>query len=146
MSFEECVILRHPECNYYQDFELDSGEVVGHISQIVYFCGHLPVCKKFNNEQAFIIAKNNVEKYYSVVGITEEMNNTLKVMENVLPQFFSGILQMYQNDKTKVNENHLKPAISGEVKLLLRTNFTFEIQFYEFCKERLKRQLTSLKL
>ena len=136
----------HPECNYYQDLELDSTEIDSHISQIVYFCGHLPVCKKFNNKQAFIIAKNNVEKYYSVIGITEEMNKTLKVMENLLPQFFGGILQMYQNDKSRVLENHLKPAISEEIKLLLKSNFTFEIQFYEFCKERLERQLTSLKL
>ena len=53
----------------------------GHYTQIGYFCGHLPVCRKFNNKIAFEIAISNVQNYYSVVGITEEMKKSLTVME-----------------------------------------------------------------
>ena len=41
------------------------------------FCGHDPICRKFNNPEALQKAKANVEKHYPVVGITENINMTL---------------------------------------------------------------------
>lgn len=40
-------------------------------------------------------AKRNVEKYYSVIGVLEEMDITLKVLENYIPRFFTGANQVY---------------------------------------------------
>ena len=116
-------------------------QIIFHFSQILHFCGHLPICQKFNNKEAFIIAKSNVDKYYSVVGITENMQETLTVMEARLPRFFDGAYETYFNDEQILknkNRNHFKTKISEETRNILKTNFTYEIEFYEFCKERLQ--------
>ena len=39
---------------------------------------------------ALELAKKNVEKFYSVVGVTELWDETLEVLENKLPFFFKG--------------------------------------------------------
>ena len=38
----------------------------------------------------------NVESFYSVVGVLEEMENSLEVMEALIPKFFQGALQIYR--------------------------------------------------
>ena len=80
-------------------------------SQIVFFCGHLPICQKFNNHQAFVIAKSNVEKYYSVVGITENMQETLTVMEALIPRFFDGAYETYFRNEEQILMNKNKDDI-----------------------------------
>lgn len=40
-------------------------------------------------------AKQNVEKHYSVVGVLEEMDVTLKVLEKYIPRFFTGASKVY---------------------------------------------------
>ena len=39
-----------------------------------------------------------------------------------------------------INRNIYKPPVSQHVKNILRKNFTNEIDFYEFCKQRLHKQ------
>ena len=155
-SYPPILLTEHPECDFYQDKMNDMDG--GHFSQILHFCGHLPVCRKFNSQAAFEIAKSNVEKYFAVVGITEQMKDSVTVMEAKLPKFFKGALDIAFNE-TKVNEfnqtwidveiernsNHFKPEVAEETKELVRRNFTYEIKFYEFCKERLQKQLSELK-
>ena len=52
------------------------------------FCGHEPFCAEFGSELALQVAKENVEKHYAVVGLVENINGTLKVLENELPEIF----------------------------------------------------------
>ena len=40
--------------------------------------------------KAVSIAKLNIEKYYPVVGVLEEFNTTMMVLEEKLPVFFNG--------------------------------------------------------
>ena len=42
-------------------------------SQIAVFCGSKEKCSQFGSKEALKEAKRNVEKYYAVVGVTEEM-------------------------------------------------------------------------
>ena len=75
------------------------------------------------------------------------MQETLTVMEARLPRFFAGAYETYFNDELiskNHNGNHLKTKISEETRNILTTNFTYEIEFYEFCKERLQKQLKYL--
>ena len=133
----------YPNCDYSQDKVMGNS---GHYTQIGYFCGHLPVCRKFNNKIAFEIAISNVQNYYSVVGITEEMKKSLTVMEKKLPNFFNGVSALIENEvpKDKRNINHFKPKVSQHVKDLLKANFSYEFDFYQFCKNRLQEQFKSL--
>lgn len=40
-------------------------------------------------------AKMAVEKHYAVVGVLEDVNSTLTVLENYIPRFFRGATDVY---------------------------------------------------
>ena len=45
-------------------------------------------------------AMRNIDAFYPVVGILEDMNSTLSVLQSRLPKFFRGIVKIYR-DKLK---------------------------------------------
>jgi len=49
----------------------------------------------FNTVGALERAKLAVEKHYAVVGVLEDMNTTLTVLENYIPRFFRGATDVY---------------------------------------------------
>ena len=53
--------------------------------------------------------------------------------------------QTWIDVEIEANANHFKPDVAEDIKELVRRNFTYEIKFYEFCKERLQKQLSELK-
>jgi dermatan/chondrotin sulfate uronyl 2-O-sulfotransferase UST len=61
----------------------------------MFFCGHKPHCWVINGEEAFKTAKARVEKEYAVVGILEEFEKSLLVMEHYIPRFFAGVSDLY---------------------------------------------------
>ena len=137
--------LGDKECQYIQD--MDSEDAGNHVSQIMQFCGHDPVCRKFNNPEALQIAKENVDKYYKVVGITENINMTLKVAEHEMPEYFENAFHVYHHDPEIRNyqmKNPYKLPVSEQVMEIVRANFTHEIEFYEFCKQRLQAQYQTI--
>ena len=50
-------------------------------------------------------AKRNVEQHYAVVGILEEMDVTLQVLEKYVPKFFGGASKVYYGKFTSCNSN-----------------------------------------
>ena len=103
----------------------------------------LQICYKFNNPEAKRRAIANVEKFFPVVGVTENIDMTLKVLEKVLPEYFTGATETYFNEEYVVknqNRNKHKKPVSKETLQIIRQNFTNEIEFYEFCKQRLQNQ------
>ena len=141
-NFETCFKNGDPECTYEQfsDVEDDPGD---HRSQIVQFCGHDPVCRRFNDPIALKMAKENVEKYYKVVGVTEHFNMTLKVLEHFMPEYFKGAFLKYHEDKGVQSfqfKNPNKAKVSEEIKNEMRKYFKYEIEFYDFLKQRLLSQ------
>ena len=115
-------------------------------SQISYYCGHEPECQLFGNEKAFQMAVANVEQYYSVVGILELMPETMRVLESFVPFYFHGVTEEYENqfEKKLRNKNLLKPRVREDIKEMVAKNMSLEIKFYEFCKQRLYKQLLSV--
>lgn len=139
----------------------------------MFFCGHHEDCTPFNTKGALERAKRAVEEEYSVVGVLEDLNTTLTVFENYVPKFFKGAKDVYWStyifmlyliiiyksnrlfffyflDEIKryntINRNIFKPPVTEEVKNIVRQNFTREIEFYDFCKQRLHKQYVALKL
>lgn len=51
-----------------------------------------------NNKWALTKAKNTIEKSYSVVGVLDELNATLAVLESKVAYFFKGAQTIYKND------------------------------------------------
>ena len=66
--------------------------------QLTFFCGHALACRQVRNPHALALAKRNVEKFYAVVGVLDELEGSLRLMEKVLPRFLrvSG-----SNDKAR---------------------------------------------
>ncbi|CAO1420440.1 unnamed protein product [Diamesa tonsa] len=140
-DFETCVLRGDPECTYKMG---ETHEGIGdHRRQTLFFCGHENECTPFNTDGALERAKFAVETQYSVVGVLEDLNTTLAVFEKYIPRFFAGATEIYYNEirsLDKINKNLFKPPVSEEVKNLVRQNFTREIEFYKFCKQRLHKQ------
>ena len=58
--------------------------------------------------------------------------------------FITGATQKYKEQYIKVRrmaQNFHKGFVSDEIKNIVRQNFSREVEFYEFCKERLITQL-----
>jgi len=92
-DFETCVKSYDQECRYIPGLKRDGfGD---HRRQTMFFCGHKDSCTGFNTEVAMKKAMENVEKHYAVVGILEELNKTLTVLEHYVPRFFKGALNTY---------------------------------------------------
>ena len=107
----------------------------------------LQICFKFNNPEAMKQAMTNVEKFFPVVGVTENINMTLRVMEEILPEYFKGALNTYLNEEYVIknrNQNKYKRIPSKETLKMIQHNFTHEIEFYDFCKMRLQNQFNNL--
>merc|ERR1712001_587479 len=146
-DFDTCVRTFNQECQYVPGLRHDGfGD---HRRQTMFFCGHKEDCTGFNTEIAMKKAMENVEKHYAVVGILEELNKTLTVLEHYVPRFFKGALNTYWNEVhmfSKINRNIYKPPVAESTKELVRKNFTREIEFFEFCKQRLHKQYLALNL
>lgn len=140
-DFDTCVLTGDPECQYVEGSNVLAN--TDHRSQMMAFCGHEPVCAMFNSEAVLQRAKENVEKFYVVVGVLEEVNKTLSVLEAELPEFFPDALRLYhENEEIRKKEmrNAYKLPVSDEVLDMVTRNFTREIEFYEFIRGRLDAQ------
>jgi len=50
------------------------------------------------NSWALKQAKGNVERYFKVVGVLENLNETLAVLESRIPRYFHGLQELYFNE------------------------------------------------
>lgn len=50
------------------------------------------------------------------------------------------------SESVRINRNAFKPPVSEYVKDIVRRNFSREVEFYEFCKDRLYKQYRALRL
>ena len=99
---------------------------------------------------------------FTLVGITEELNLTVRVLERLLPGFFRGATQLYGSSAAATNarvtalENQLTGtrmagAVSSRARELLmaheatRANNAQEVHFYQIMRRRFwQRAVTAL--
>ncbi|KAL7642226.1 UNVERIFIED_CONTAM: hypothetical protein RMT77_006787 [Armadillidium vulgare] len=142
-SMESCLMNKSDtECSFKED-----SPVVGHTSQ--FFCGHEIYCRLFSNQEGLEAAKKHVTEKFAVVGVLEDLEKTLIVLENYVPKFFKGAYKAYQDLKTKnpmalQNRNMYKPELESEFRKLLEKRFSTERKFYNFIKLRLNQQYEKL--
>ncbi|XP_030749674.1 heparin sulfate O-sulfotransferase [Sitophilus oryzae] len=124
MTFDECVEKSLPEC--------DPSSIW---LQIPYFCGHAANCWKPGNKWALSEAKNNLVNNYFLVGVTEELEDFIAVLELSLPRLFQGAMDYF----TQSNKSHLRQTVqkilpSEETikKIKASTVWQMENEFYEF--------------
>ncbi|TRY71670.1 hypothetical protein TCAL_12114 [Tigriopus californicus] len=145
-TFEECVLDREDECRYEKGQSVHHGRGGSHYSQIAFFCGHHWECEVFESPKALARAKANVEKSFAVVGDLSALEKSLTVFEAYLPRYFKGVHEVYFDHMkgAQKNKNIYKPKTSRVIRNQLLGNFTLEIQFYEFCQQRLHRQYLAI--
>lgn len=57
---------------------------------IYYFCGFDPVCTESSSKTRMDLAKRHISDNYLLIGMTEDFENTLKLLEIMIPQYFKG--------------------------------------------------------
>ncbi|KAK7495797.1 hypothetical protein BaRGS_00013017 [Batillaria attramentaria] len=150
-TFDECVERDGEDC-----------DPVNLWLQIPYFCGHISECWVPGSEWALNKAKQNVLRYYLLVGITEEMEDFIIVLETVLPRFFRGASQLYRNESVtgltpiqlaaenqarttcEKTSQKLQPKPETVAKIQESHIWKMENDFYEFVRDHfhyLKEQL-----
>ena len=150
-SYEDCFLQQLPECHYPLNASTHSyfgrRDHKSHTSQIAFFCGSELICDVFGSREALELAKSNVEKYYSVVGVLELWNETLQTLEHYIPFFFKDAAKAYKEiiGNKIVNKNETKPKVPKFIKDAIAKNFTVEMEFFEFCKQRLYKQYLAIK-
>ncbi|XP_077992586.1 uronyl 2-sulfotransferase-like [Glandiceps talaboti] len=127
-SFDDCVLSDHPECS------VEGGFLI-----IPYFCGHEPACQK-PSRWALERAQMNVLEKFAFVGVLEDFNSTLIILERMFPQFFSGMFRTYKHVKHKFIKyrSSTKIETSSIALTIMKSRLSLEYEFYNFVKERLE--------
>ncbi|XP_061388106.1 heparan sulfate 2-O-sulfotransferase pipe-like, partial [Musca vetustissima] len=146
MDLDTCVKTGNIHCQFNQmQVKNPAGD---HRRQTLFFCGqNKKLCMPFNSKAAMQKAKRTVEEDYAVVGTWEDTNITLSVLEHYIPRFFRNAKTLYYEGKdrlSRVNRNNVTRPISEETRMILSKNLTHEIEFYEFCKQRLYLQYNAI--
>jgi dermatan/chondrotin sulfate uronyl 2-O-sulfotransferase UST len=110
-----------------------------------FFCGNEPECEQ-NKTYALFKAIDHVNRYYTVVGVVEELYNFLFVLEHILPRYFRGAcLEYMQNGYNRVENMGLERDHRSELDPITLSRLTDalaeEYLFYHFVKQRFHSQL-----
>ncbi|KAJ1524549.1 hypothetical protein ONE63_011038 [Megalurothrips usitatus] len=124
MTFDECVSKRQPDCHP------DNMWL-----QVPFFCGHTAACWEPGNKWALDEAKRNLINHFLLVGVTEEMEDFIRMLEVTLPTFFQGASKHYLSSK----KSHLRktvqkaPPSSSTVKKIQESKvWQMEQELYDF--------------
>lgn len=152
MTFDQCIEQKLPECTFptgngyllQKDFKMDFR------SQMMFFCGNDLECSLFNSDKVLNKAKQIVEEKYAVVGILEDLDATFQALQAYIPKFFRNAQELFKENLhnltlTHTNKNPGKLPLSNQTREFLQQKFNVEIEFYEFCKQRLYNQLDQLE-
>ncbi|RUS72716.1 hypothetical protein EGW08_019514 [Elysia chlorotica] len=105
--------------------------------QIPYFCGHHPACTIPGNEWALQEAKRNLYRHYLVVGITEDFDSFLSVLETILPRFYRGArLIGAQNRIVRRTARKIPPLPETRKQLEASKIYRMEREFYDFARAK----------
>lgn len=79
--------------------------------QVPYFCGHAEECWKPGSRWALEQAKYNMINKYLLVGVTDEMEEFITILEATLPSMFKGASRLFQTGK----RSHLRRTTKKEI-------------------------------
>jgi hypothetical protein len=98
---------------------------------------------------------------YSTVGVMEQFNTSLVVLENLLPGkiiwfnvlviwvvkgFFGCARELMSTIKSSQRNKNPHPKLKEEVKKIMQERRKLDLEFYEFVKQRLAVQFKTLNI
>ncbi|KAK4475206.1 hypothetical protein MN116_002285 [Schistosoma mekongi] len=137
-TFDECVLVNGSDC---------SPQLLW--VQVPYFCGQAMYCQIPGNLAAVETAKRHVIENYLIVGITEEFDKFVDLLEILLPSFFTGAHNLRSRSKHKwyLRRTNLKFPISQETIKIYQSNpiWQAEQDFYNFVRTEFHAVLNVLQ-
>ena len=69
-----------------------------------YFCGQASDCIRSDTRLPLERAKRVIDKQFAAVGVTERLEDSIRVFEAKLPQFFTGAYDYFFADKDSASK------------------------------------------
>ncbi|KAJ8027969.1 Heparan sulfate 2-O-sulfotransferase 1 [Holothuria leucospilota] len=112
-----------------------------------YFCGCRPKCFT-DSSWAFDHAKMNIINHFAVVGIAEEMDKYIYVLEKVMPNIFkaTSLSTLSENLKSKSNDRSNKKLMNLRMNKYLEKRLGLDFELYAFIKKRFAKQKRALDI
>ncbi|XP_064196532.1 uronyl 2-sulfotransferase a isoform X2 [Anguilla rostrata] len=128
LDINVCILENYPECSNPRLFYI-----------IPYFCGQHPQCRE-PGLWALERAKQNVLENFLLVGVLEELEDVLLLLERLLPHFFTDVLSIYKSPDYRKMGNMTgtvrKQTPSLEALQTLYQRMRYEYDFYNFVREQ----------
>ena len=120
---------------WHKQFRLDST--------LPFLCGDSEVCRTMGHPQAVQATIQNIEQNYLVVGVLDMLEETVTVLECLMPDMMAGLVEAFRTSEVKKKSKHARmPAavMSNEARDVMRTRLGPEYQVYQHVRQRLARQ------
>ena len=115
-------------------------------SQIPYLCGDTQECLTLGHPEAPEKTIENIEKNFLVVGTLEEMDKTYAVMECLVPEYLSGLVDLKNSLMVKFRSKHKKvTSLNSTARKVVKERLGSEYIVYNYVKERLEKQYKKCK-
>nr|XP_039252533.1 uronyl 2-sulfotransferase-like [Styela clava] len=108
----------------------------------LYFCGFDAVCS-IKSRDRVELAKKHIDENYYAIGLTEEFENTIKLLEKMLPSFFEGITSLWNGNmktwKSKTTTKRRENLTEESIEKLKNSYFLDEYEVYNHGRKKFDR-------
>nr|CAB3254130.1 heparan sulfate 2-O-sulfotransferase 1-like [Phallusia mammillata] len=115
--------------------------------QIPMMCGQAAECLKIGSSWALAEAKKNVITQYTLVGVTERIDEFVEVLEAILPSMFRGMSKKYREGtkshlrntlhKEPLSEQGIAKMKNSKIYKMERELYDFTVNHFNFIKKQL---------
>ena len=107
---------------------------------MTYYCGSAPICTKGEKFDVLQRAKYNVEAYYSLVGMAQDLKRSFELLEVLLPRYFSGVKSIFNQD-IEFNKNKHAAIKNSTINAMMKIPaIQGEFEFFHFAQQRFEKQ------
>jgi len=113
-----------------------------------YLCGPGTECKLYRSESIYKLTRKRLLDDYFFVGILEHFEETLRVLEKILPQYFDGAVEVWKSEQIQkkqqltktMNRKEMSPATR---EFYLNGPMKYEAKLYDFALNMFKARLSA---
>ncbi|XP_039249257.2 uronyl 2-sulfotransferase-like, partial [Styela clava] len=122
-DINDCILNNLTTCEIPKEFYIGN-----------FFCGQTSACSRGSYESVEI-AKRHIDEDYFFVGLLEEFETSLQILEKILPKYFFGAMDVWReierklkNETTTLNKHEIKPETREILRKKLRNDY--EVYFH----------------
>lgn len=143
-TVDECIQLKKPEC------------LNPTYKYIQYICGNHPGCKTNDvtdamKEKATAMAKSQAMRSFFAIGVLEQFEDSLKMFETILPNFYFGVSQIWKSDFLQSKRNSTKTRNRRDLSndgrnFMMMGPLKWESDLYFFIRAMFNEKLRKLNI